>query len=261
LAATCRHLLEHHIDLRLVTELKEMLADANGRVRAVVTTTGEEVPCQFVGLTVGVSPNIDFLRTSKIELGKGVLVNEFLETSIPDVYAAGDCVEFRQPQPGRKKIEQIWYTGRMHGETLAQTLCGKRTAYQPGVFFNSAKFFDIEYQTYGVVNSQLGEREKTFYWEQPNGHQSLRINYTADNKQAVTGFNAFGLRLRHEVCERWIRERRSLEYVLEHLPQANFDPEFFKRYEQEVLQHYQQENPGRPLLIKAKKGLFSKLFN
>lgn len=256
-----RHLQEHHVDLRLKTELKEILADANGNARAIVTTSGEEIPCQFVGLTVGVSPNVDFLKSSPIEVGKGVLVNEFFETNIPEVYAAGDCVEFRQPPPGRKKIEQIWYTGRLHGETLAQTLCGKRTAYQPGVFFNSAKFFDIEYQTYGIVNSQLVEGEKTFYWEHPSGHQSLRINYTDDRNQAVTGFNAFGLRLRHEICERWIRERQPLEYVLEHLPQANFDPEFFKRYEKEVLQKYQQENPGKTLTMKGKKGLFSKLFN
>ena len=98
-----RHLREHHADLRLQTELKEILPDANGQVRAVVTTAGEEIPCEFVGLTVGVSPNVDFLKNSNVELGKGVLVNEFLETNIPDVYAAGDCVEFRQPPPGRKK--------------------------------------------------------------------------------------------------------------------------------------------------------------
>ena len=48
--------------------------------------------------------------------------------------------------------------------------------------------------------------------------------------------------------------------MLEHLPQANFDPEFFERYEQEVQLYYQQEMPGKVLAIKAKKGLFSHLF-
>ncbi len=229
-----RHIRRHGVDLRLETELKEILADDTGRVRAVVTTAGEEIACQFVGLGVGVTPNVEFLKTSEIALGKGVSVNEYFETNVPDVYAIGDCNEFSQPLFGtdgapRKAIEQIWYTGRMHGETLAQTLCGNRTAYQPGVFFNSAKFFDIEYQTYGTVNAQLADDEQTFYWEHPNGEQCLRINYKADG-ESVAGIHAFGLRLRHAVCERWIRERRPLNYVLSQLGQADFNPEFSERY-------------------------------
>jgi len=255
-----RHAREHHVDLRLDTQLKEILPDADGRARAVVTTGDEEIPCQFVGLTVGVSPNVGFLRHSTIELGRGVLVNEYFETNVPDVYAIGDCVEYRQPPPGRKKIEQIWYTGRIHGETLAQTLTGKRTAYQPGVFFNSAKFFDIEYQTYGMVNSRLLEGESSFYWEHPSGKICLRINYKKEGRQ-VTGFNAFGLRLRHATCEKWIREKRTLEYVLEHLPEANFDPEFFRRHEKHILAEYNQRDPEKMLVPKARKGLFQRLFS
>jgi NAD(P)H-nitrite reductase large subunit len=254
-----KHAREHHVDLRMETELKEILPDTEGRVRGIVTTSGEEIPCQFVGLTVGVSPNIDFLKSSNVELGKGILVNEYFETNVPDVYAIGDCVEYRQPPAGRKKIEQIWYTGRIHGETLAQTIVGKRTAYQPGVFFNSAKFFDIEYQTYGQVNNKLAEGEASFYWEHANGKICLRINY-AQQEGHVIGFNAFGMRLRHATCERWVREKRSLEYVLEHLSEANFDPEFYKRHEKEILARYNEQNPDKPLRNKARKGLFQRMF-
>ena len=57
-----RHIKEHHIDLRLKTELKEIVDDGTGRAKAVITNTGEEIPCQLVGLTAGVTPNIDFLK-------------------------------------------------------------------------------------------------------------------------------------------------------------------------------------------------------
>ena len=229
-----RHVRRHGVDLQLKAELKEILADEAGHVRAIVTTDEREIACQFVGLGVGVTPNISFLKTSGIELGKGVLVNEYFETNIPDVYAIGDCNEFRVPITGtdgspRKAIEQIWYTGRMHGETLAQTLCGNRTAYQPGVFFNSAKFFDIEYQTYGTMNAKLADGEQTYYWEHPNGQQCLRINYEAKG-EGVVGIHAFGLRLRHAVCERWIREHRPLSEVLSQFQQADFNPEFSENY-------------------------------
>ena len=51
----------------------------------------------------------------------------------------------------KKAIEAVWYTGRMMGETLAQTICKKKMACNPGNWFNSAKFFNIEYQTYDRV--------------------------------------------------------------------------------------------------------------
>ena len=160
-----RHIRDHHIDLRLETELQGILPDKNGRVRAVRTNQGEEIPCQFVGLTTGVTPNIDFLRGGSIELEVGILVNDYFETNIPDVYAIGDCTQFRDPSPGHPPIEQLWYTGRMHGETVARTICGERTPYDRGIWFNSAKFIHIEYQTYGFVASRLPEGEETLYWE------------------------------------------------------------------------------------------------
>ena len=87
------HIREHHIDLRLSTNLVEILADENGKAKAVVTDTGDTIECNLVGLTAGVTPNIDFLKDSGIELGRGVKVNRFLETNIPDIYSIGDCAE------------------------------------------------------------------------------------------------------------------------------------------------------------------------
>ena len=147
------HIREHHIDLRFSTNLVEILADENGRARAVVTDKGDTIECNLVGLTAGVTPNIDFLKGSGIELGRGVKVNRFLETNIPDIYGIGDCAEQHEAIGNRRPIEAVWYTGRMMGETVAQTICGNKIAYKPGHWFNSAKFLDIEYQTYGWVFS------------------------------------------------------------------------------------------------------------
>ena len=72
------HIVEHHIDLKLSTNLVEILSDSNGKVRAVTTDKGETIECDLVGLTPGVSPNVSFLEDSAIELGRGVLVNRFL---------------------------------------------------------------------------------------------------------------------------------------------------------------------------------------
>ena len=115
------------------------------------------------------------------------------------------------------------------GKAVARIICGQRVPYQTPLFFNSAKFFNIEYQTYGTVTPQLPEGISTIHWSHPDGTQLLRINYKSDSREVV-GFNAMGLRLRHVTCEKWILTGATLDHVLEHLEEADFDPEFYRRH-------------------------------
>ncbi len=262
-----RHLLEHHIDLRLETELAEIKADKEGsKCAAAITNKGETIPCGFVGLTVGVSPNIGFLKNTALETNKGILVNEYLQSNLPDVYAIGDCAELRSPQAGRRAIEAIWYTGRMMGETVAHNIIadaiainkqpaasGNRQVYAPGIWFNSAKFFDIEYQVYGEILPQIPENQSTIYWEHPDGKKSIRINFEQESGKVV-GFNLMGIRYRQEVCEKWIRENAGIETVLGQLGLANFDPEFSRQYEAALIAVYNQQT-GKNLALIQKRSL------
>lgn len=226
------HLRDHHIHVLLQTEIKEIIGE-NGRVSSILTNTGHEIKCQMVGVTIGVEPNIDFLQDSGISIGKGIHVNTFLETNVPQVYAGGDCAEFVPALKGRPSIEQIWYTGRMHGECIGRTIAGQRTEYKPVNFFNSAKLMDIEFQVYSedVIFSRENEH---FFWKSDDGLKSMRF-YFDRNSGRFLAVLLLGIRYRHEVCDRWLKEKRSIEYVLEHLEDANFDPEFYKHYEHEIL--------------------------
>lgn len=228
-----RHVRSHHVDLKLMSELQEIQADESGYVKSVTTRTGEIIPCQFVGLAVGVSPNIDFLQNSGIATKSGVLVNEYLQTNVEDVYSVGDCVERQYDLPGRRTIEQVWYTGRMMGEVVAQTICSEKTKYEPGPWFNSAKFFNIEYQTYGNVWPDLKPEEDEFYWEHESGMKAMHVVWNRQSLQFL-GINSFGIRLRHECFDRWLREKKGVTFVIEHLREANFDPEFFASHEHEI---------------------------
>lgn len=244
---------DNHIDLRLQTELKEIVDDGNGNACAVITNEGERIDCGFVGLTAGVHPNIGFVKNSDIETKRGILVNEYLQTSIENVYAIGDCAQMLFPNPGRRPIEAIWYTGKMMGETVAHTICGNAIKYKPRLWFNSAKFMDIEYQVYGTVLARPAENHASIYWEHESGKKSIRIVYDNENGN-VLGFNLMGIRYRHEVCEKWILEETHVETVLQNLGLANFDPEFYKEYEQEVVRLYNQQT-GKNLQLKQKRGL------
>ncbi|MDD7913644.1 NAD(P)/FAD-dependent oxidoreductase [Polaribacter ponticola] len=255
------HIKEHHIDLRLSTNLKEIKADENGKVKSIIIQeTGEEIFCDVVGLTAGVTPNIDFIKDSGIEIGRGVKVNRFLETNITDVYAIGDCAEQHEAIGQRRNIEAVWYTGRMMGETLAQTICGNKTAYKPGHWFNSAKFLDIEYQTYGWVFSERNkkENEQYFQWQHPKDNKCITISFDK-NTNKFLGINTFGIRMRHEIFNKWLTAHKSIEFVLEYLADANFDPEFYKLHESEIVAKFNLEN-NTNIQIKKKswKRIFSK---
>ncbi|MCP9748245.1 NAD(P)/FAD-dependent oxidoreductase [Lacihabitans sp. CS3-21] len=231
-----KHILEHGINLKLNAELKEI----NGKeaVESVITSTGETIECQFVGLTVGVSPNVGFLQNSSLKINKGILVNEYLQTNVPNIFAIGDCAEIQQPQYGRRPIEAVWYTGKIMGQTLAKTLNGQNTAYHPGHWFNSAKFFDIEYQTYGLAPSNLSDNQDEFYWEKEN--KAVRIVFNKEN-QVFEGINTFGIRMRQDFFEKVLDRKESLSFVIKNLEKANFDPEFFKKFEKEIKQEFSMQ--------------------
>ncbi len=161
----------------------------------------------------------------------------FLETNIKDVYAIGDCAEQHNAIDQRPSIEAVWYTGRMMGETVAQTICGNKMPYKPGHWFNSAKFLDIEYQTYGWVFAKPREHEAHFHWKHHDDTKCITVCFNKTTNEFL-GINTFGIRMKHETFDRWLTEKRDVDYVLEHLPEANFDPEFYKRYEKNILVTY-----------------------
>lgn len=251
-AMISRHIKHHGIDLKLASNLDQIIDNGSGKASGVmIKETGEKISCGFVGLTAGVSPNISFLKDTGLELGRGIKVNKYLETNIKDVYAIGDCAEQQEPKEGRRPVEAIWYTGRMMGETVAYNICDKKVAYDPGIWFNSAKFLDIEYQVYGTVLAKPPENHRSIYWEHKDGEKSIRLIYDK-NTQIIVGFNLMGVRYRHEVCEKWIAEKTNIEKVLKDLSLANFDPEFYKVYEQDVLDIYNKQT-GKSLKIKSKR--------
>jgi len=253
-----REIIENHIDLRLGVNLKKINADENGHVKSItIAETGEEIECNLVGLTAGVSPNIDFIKSSTIETGRGIKVNQYLETNIPNIYAIGDCAEQHKAIDQRRPIEAVWYTGRMMGEALAQTLCGNRIMYKPGHWFNSAKFFDIEYQTYGWVWAQPKNHETRFYWEHKDGKKCIHINYDK-NTHEFLGINTLGIRMRHEFFDKILTDKKNIEYVLEHLADANFDPEFYKLHEKEIVEKFNKENGTN---IELKKKSWKRIFS
>ena len=244
------HLTKHHgLNMHYEEELEEILTDSTNTAVGIKTKSGKQIDCQFVGLTTGVSPNIDLIKDSKIETDRGILVNRSFETSEKNVYAIGDCAEFRNPAEGRQSIEQVWYTGKIMGETLADIILGKTVEYNPGHWFNSAKFFDIEYQTYGQVQNKLLEEQEEFVYKHPN--EKILLHFVFEDQKFI-GINAFGIRLRHALFNEWLLRGATIEEVLINLKTANFDPELYARYEDEIVAQFNAKFGTTIKVAKAK---------
>ncbi len=232
-----RAIREQGMDLELTNELEAIEDRGDGRCGAVLTADGRRIECQLVGLTAGVSPNVGFLAGSGLEIGRGVLVSPQLQTNVPHVWAAGDCAEIVERGGGRNLVQQVWYTGKMQGEVAGQNIAGGNSTYDPGIWFNSAKFLDLEYQTYGRVNMRVPGEENLF-WEDPSHRHSARIVH-ADG--VVIGLQTMGLRWRHEVAERWISEGRQVRDALDGLRELAFDPEFNRSHEAEISRSFREQ--------------------
>lgn len=218
------HLRAHGVNLLTEAEVLE-IEEGEGEVRGVKLSTGEHMTCDLLCFSIGVEPQIALAQAAGLACQRGVLVNEFLETSIEHIYAAGDCAELRNPPTHRGAVESVWYSGRMMGEALGATLGGEPTAYRPGTWFNSAKFFDIEYQIYGQIPPLKTQGIHTFYWDSPGRQSAIRWAWS-ETDDKLLGVHALGIRLRHEVADTWIREGRTIDDAIASFDELNFDAEF-----------------------------------
>ena len=131
----------------------------------------------------------------------------------------------------------------------------KQLRENPGL---EKKMFDIEYQTYGWVNSErhMKSNESHFHWMHPDQPKCLTVAFVKTN-QTFLGINTFGIRMRHEIFNRWLDQNKTIDYVLEHLEIAHFDPEFYKTYYNQVIKKYNTENNSS---LQLKKKNWSQIF-
>jgi len=232
------HLTSKNINIKFEREIIGFEADDSNMVKSVESQSGEKVDSDLVCVCIGVEPKVDWLKSTDVQTRAGVLVNAYLQTNIPSIYAVGDCVECINPVHGRKSIETLWYTGRLMGEYLGKNILQVNPPpYEPGIYFNSAKFFDLEYQVYGDVPTSFPESYGTVFWKHPTKDKSIRLVFNATNKEFI-GCCVLGIRFRQEVCEKWIKEKWKISEVLPLLSEANFDSEFSTRHERELLDIY-----------------------
>jgi 3-phenylpropionate/trans-cinnamate dioxygenase ferredoxin reductase component len=107
---------------------------------------------------VGVTPVTDLAEAAGLQADNGILVNEFLETSAPDVYAAGDVARFQDVLTGKRRRLEHWDNAVKQGQYLARRLRGETEPFKNIPYFFS-DVFDLSYEFWG----DAGDAERTEY--------------------------------------------------------------------------------------------------
>jgi 3-phenylpropionate/trans-cinnamate dioxygenase ferredoxin reductase subunit len=105
-------------------------------------------PCDLMVVGVGVRPSTGVLMDSGIDLGNGVVVNEFLETTVPGIYAAGDVANYEDTLFGKRRRVEHWDNAVSQGQHCARTLLGERAPFVHVPYFFS-DVFDLSYEYWG----------------------------------------------------------------------------------------------------------------
>ena len=142
----------HHVHIHYNTEAVEILGNRRGRVRGVRLEDGSEFKCDLVGVAIGVKPLIDVVANSPIATDRAILVDEQMQTSVPNVYAAGDCAQVYDRWTEKHMLDILWPSAVAEGNAAGLNMVGKAYQYQKGSPFNACLLFGLHITTMGQIN-------------------------------------------------------------------------------------------------------------
>ena len=143
-------LVEEGVTLHHKAELKEIIGK-NGRVSTVQLLDGRTLKCDMLAYAVGISPCLELIEETNLAKDRGLLVNEHLQTTDPDVYAAGDVAQVYDPLTGKSALDSLWNPAREQGKVAGLNMAGRKTAYLKSAPFNVTRLAGLTTTIIGVV--------------------------------------------------------------------------------------------------------------
>lgn len=137
---------ERGVDILFDDTVTQFLGDEH--VRAVLTSSSKTIECDFVALGIGVLPEVEFLHGSGITIEDGICVDEYLQTNMPDIFAAGDVANFFDPIFSMRRRLEHWDNAIKQGRLAAQNMLGQHLPYGECAYYFS-DIFDLSFEFFG----------------------------------------------------------------------------------------------------------------
>lgn len=176
----------HNIPFQLKADVAEFIGH-DGKLTAVILKTGEKIPADLAIVGIGVQPNTAFLQDSGLDLGKdgSVLTTQFLQSSNPDIFAAGDIARWQDDSGNDQRIEH-WRVALQHGKTAARNMLGKQESIQNHVPFFWTTQWDI---SLGYVGHATVWDEIVYHHGHPSEKNFVAYYLKDGNFQAAAAVN------------------------------------------------------------------------
>jgi len=188
------------------TGLAAAIQGPRGELQSVELEDGRQLPAGLVVIGKGVQPNSELIRNAGGKINRGILVNEYLETSLPGIYAAGDCIEVTDSVTGAQVVSGLWTLAVEQGRIAGCNLAGQARKYPPPLTrLNSAQFGSVPFVSVGDVQ---GGDELAVY----QGAGVYRKLCFRDNR--LTGFIMAGLVDRAGVYTSLVKQAKKLSAPL-----------------------------------------------
>jgi NAD(P)H-nitrite reductase large subunit len=129
----------------------QQAAGTRGKLTGVATQAGETIPCQMLAVAIGVRPRAELARAAGLNVDRGVVVNAFLETSRPGVFAAGDVAQVFDAVSGCATMDVLWSTALAQGRVAGANMAGASLAYVKGIPFNVTQLAGLKVTIVGAV--------------------------------------------------------------------------------------------------------------
>jgi NAD(P)H-nitrite reductase large subunit len=162
--------------------------------------SGETVEFDVLVLAVGVRPNTSLIRDAGGEVGRGIITGSDMRTSLPDIYAAGDCTECYDITTGANRVLAILPNAYMQGECAGINMAGGNADFTNAIPMNSIGFFGLHIATAGAYTGEV-------YEERTGG--GLKRLYVRDNR--LVGFIIIGDVSRAGIYTALIRNKTPLD--------------------------------------------------
>jgi len=155
---------------------------ANGVPSYVKTKQGRQIQVDVIGVGLGITLNTQVLKGTPVEIRSGVVVNEYLETNVPGVYAAGDVAEFFDPTIDRHHTMGTWDNALAHGKIAAINMAGGREPYVDVPTYTSP-LFNVNIAVVGTAESNNPELETVVHREPGDkGNENYRKLFFRQNR-------------------------------------------------------------------------------
>lgn len=142
-------LLDHGLEVELGVEV--LAFEGNHKVRSAHLSDGKEIECDMVIIGKGVLPAHSFVPRDKIEVDLGIMVNQFMETSVPGIFAAGDVAEGVDVARKTRWVNAIWPEAVTQGRIAGMNMAGRAVAYKGSLSRNVIRIFGLDVMAGGLV--------------------------------------------------------------------------------------------------------------